>query len=128
MVLSLQVVIGGLIILLREPLAGVYTSDPAVLPVVVSSLMLVGVMVVLDGAHNVMQGALRAGGDVFRPLAVYIVSYWFIGVPLAYLLGNDAGWGTLGLLAGNAVGYLLAAIALAWRFRLVARREVKPLT
>src|SRR5690606_18301459 len=80
MVLTLQLVIGGLIILLREPLASLYTSDPAVLPVVVASLLLVGVMVVLDGAHNVMQGALRAGGDVFRPLAIYIASYWLVGV------------------------------------------------
>lgn len=128
MVLTLQLVIGGLIILLREPLASLYTSDPAVLPVVVASLLLVGVMVVLDGAHNVMQGALRAGGDVFRPLAIYIASYWLVGVPLSYLLGNSAGWGTIGLLTGNLAGYLLAAIALAWRFRLVARREVKPLS
>lgn len=127
MVLSLQVVTGSLIAIFREPLASLYSSDPLVVPVVIGSLLLVSVMVVLDGAHNVMQGALRAGGDVIRPLLIYLVAYWAISVPLSYLLGYDAGWGTDGLLLGNLVGYLLAAIALAWRFRIVARREVKPL-
>lgn len=128
LVLSLQVVIGGLIAIFAAPLATLYTDDPGVLPVAATCLTLVGGMVVLDGAHNVMQGALRAGGDVFRPLAVYIVAYWVIGVPLAYWLGYHAGWGAEGLLLGNGLGYLLAAISLAWRFRIVSRREVKPLT
>ncbi len=128
LVLTLQLVIGGLIILFRGPLTGIYTDDPAVLVVATASLAIVGGMVVLDGAHNVMQGALRAGGDVFRPLAVYIVAYWMIGVPTAYFLGYRHGWGAEGLLLGNMLGYLLAAIALAWRFRIVSRREVRPLS
>lgn len=128
MVITLQLVIGGGIALFREPLAGFYTSDSAVLPVVIGCLLLVALMVILDGAHNVMQGALRAGGDVTRPMVIYLVAYWAIGVPLSYVLGHDLGWGAEGLLLGNLLGYLLAAFALTWRFHIVSQREVKPLT
>jgi len=127
MVLSLQVVIGLLIFLLRPWLAAAYTPDPAVLALAVPGLAIVAFAVVMDGAHNVLQGSLRAHGDVLVPLCVYLFAYWVVSVPLSYLLGSELGWGAQGFLGGNLVGYALAFLLLAWRFRIVARREVKPI-
>jgi len=127
MVLSLQVVVGLCIFLFRDTLGRAYTPDPAVLALLVPSLMLVAACVVMDGAHNVMQGALRAGGDVMIPLSVYVLAYWCISVPLSYWLGYRLDWGAQGFLLGNLVGYTLAFVLLVLRFRITSRREVKPI-
>lgn len=127
MVLTLQLCVGTAIFLLRDTLGRAYTPDPAVLALLIPSLVLVSFCVVMDGAHNVMQGALRAGGDVMIPLSVYVLAYWCISVPLSYWLGYRLDWGAQGFLGGNLVGYTLAFVLLTLRFRKTSRHEVKPI-
>lgn len=127
LVLALQLVVGGAILLLSPWIARAYTPDAAVLALAVPALLWTGFLVVLDGAHLVLQNALRAGGDVYRPLAIYLLAYWLIMLPLAYGLGYRAGWGLEGLLLGLGIGLALAAVGLALRFRQIARRELLPI-
>lgn len=127
MVLSLQLCIGLAIFFLRPYLARAYTPDLQVVALAVPGLAIVALAVVMDGAHNVVQGSLRAHGDVLFPLCTYLTVYWIVSVPLSYLLGYRLDWGAQGFLVGNLVGYSLAFLVLAARFRAVVRREAQPL-
>ncbi len=127
MVLSLQLCIGLGIFLLRPWLARGYTPDLEVLALTVPGLAIVAIAVIMDGAHNVLQGSLRAHGDVYYPLCTYLTVYWVVSVPLSYLLGYHLEWGVRGFLLGNLVGYCLAFVSLALRFRVMSRRVVRPL-
>jgi MATE family multidrug resistance protein len=47
-------------------------------------------------------------------MIVNLVAYWFIGLPLGWLLGVHVGWGAAGLWIGLCVGLiLLGSILLA---------------
>lgn len=127
MVLSLQLCVGLGIFLLRPWLARAYTPDLEVVALAIPGLAIVAIAVVMDGAHNVVQGSLRAHGDVLFPLCTYLTVYWVVSLPISYLLGYRLDWGTQGFLLGNLVGYCLAFVALALRFRVMAAREVRPI-
>ncbi|GAB5468120.1 MAG: MATE family efflux transporter [Rhodospirillales bacterium] len=127
LILCLQVILAAAIEIFPSLLARVYTTEAAVLALAVPAFFWVGLTVVADGSQAVLQGALRAMGQVWVPLAIYFASYWLFMVPLGYLLAYRWGWGVEGLLAALFLGYALAAVAMAFRFRITALREVKPL-
>ena len=66
-------------------------------------------------------GALRGVQDVNVPTIIAFISYWVVAVPLCYYLGVVMAIGPLGVWIGLAIGLLLAAIALYWRFQYKVR-------
>ena len=75
-----------------------------------------------DGLQISALGALRGLKDVNVPMLVTFVSYWVVGLPLAYFLGIHLQIGPFGLWWGLIVGLTIAAVLLASRFqRLTAR-------
>ena len=50
------------------------------------------------------------------PLVMALVSYWGIGLPVAWVLGIYAGFGGLGIWVGLALGLAVAAVLLNGRF------------
>ncbi len=127
LVLCLQVLVGVLIESFSGLLARAYTGDAAVLALVLPLFLWVGIIVVADGCQSVLQGALRAMGLVWGPLAIYFGTCWLLMVPLGYLLSNRWGWGVEGLLVALLLGYSVAAVAMALTFRATSKREVRPL-
>ena len=76
-----------------------------------------------DGLQVVATGALRGTGDTRTPMLANLVAYWFIGLPMGYLLGFKLRWGALGVWIGLCVGLMIigSALLLAWHRRLGAR-------
>jgi MATE family multidrug resistance protein len=109
------------------PVANLYSDDPAVRTVMLAALSVVAAMIIADGAQAVLASAARAIGDVLVPLGLFGVSFWLLGVPLAFWLGLRAGYGVPGLLAALSVGLVLASLALGIRFWLTVRRGVQPI-
>ena len=125
--LLLNIVFGGLLALTTGPVAAVYSDDEAVLALSQAALLVVTVMLVVDGAQAVLASAARALGDVLVPLMIFAVTFWGVGVPLAYWAGLDAGYGVPGLLGGMTVGLAAAALGLVVRFAIIVRRGPRPL-
>jgi len=127
LVLTLQISVALAIELFPSILPTAYTNDPVVLAIAVPVMVWVGLTIVADGSQAVLQGALRAMGQVWIPLAIYVGACWFLMVPLGYVLAKPLGWGVEGLLAALFVGYTVAAVAMGVRFRSMSLREVRPL-
>lgn len=127
LILCLQISVAILIEVFPGTLARVYTSDSAVLIIVIPIFLWVGLVIIADGSQAVLQGALRAMGKVWVPLAIYLASYWLLMVPLGYLLANLWGWGVEGLLFALLLGYAVAACGMALIFRTSIRNEIRPL-
>lgn len=120
-------VAGPLVALGREPLAAIYTADPALRTMIAGLLLAVAVTVLPDGGQGVMTAALRGAGDVWMPTLLHLLAWWAITVPVAYLGAFTLGMGVVGLWVGIVAGATLAWLLLGWRFALVSRRGVRRL-
>ncbi|WDR05364.1 MATE family efflux transporter [Devosia rhodophyticola] len=86
-----------------------------------SYLVVAGLFQLVDGAQVVAAHALRGLSDTKVPMLVAIVSYWFIGLPIAYVMGFTFNLQGVGIWLGLAAGLAFAAIVLVIRFAMRER-------
>jgi MATE family multidrug resistance protein len=110
-----------------ETLARVMTSDPQVHPIAVGLIRIAGVFQVFDGVQAVSSGALRGAGMTQWAMGANIVAYWFVGFPIAMILGFGYDEGPRGLWWGLTAGLALAAVILTIKFAVISRRPIAAL-
>ncbi|SFS21826.1 MATE family efflux transporter [Yoonia litorea] len=97
-------------------LAALLSDDPAVVTLATGMFIVIAAMQVADGVQGTMLGAARGMTDNVVPVAITMVCYWVVALPVGYLLGFTLGWGPNGVWIGYGVGLALAAIAVTLRF------------
>ena len=108
-------VLGSAVYLLREPLIGLYTSDPVIIAAALPLLAWVVLFHVADAAQTIAAFVLRAHRIATVPLVVYVVAIWVIGLGGGYVavFELDAGpdWmrGAQGFWSMATLGVALAA-------------------
>jgi MATE family multidrug resistance protein len=107
--------------------ARLMSNDPAVVAVATPLLRVAGVFQISDGIQAVGAGVLRGAGDTRFTLFANLVGHWALGLPAALGLGLVLGWGITGLWWGLLIGLTAVAIALFFRFRRIASREMLPI-
>jgi MATE family multidrug resistance protein len=123
---GVMVVSALVLVFARQPIARIYTDDPAVLEAAATLLLLAGLFQVSDGLQLGCTGALRGYQDARIPLAITVVSYWGVGFTLAWVFGIVRGGGAPGAWLGLIAGLTAAALLLALRFRVVSARAAPP--
>ena len=122
--LGLAVSVGLLFLAVPEPLIGLFLEDDAqagqVIAVAVPLVIMAGFFQLADSGQVVGISILRGLQDTTVPMVIALVGYWGIGVPSAWVLGLELGFGGPGVWSGLVVGLSLTALAFAWRFH---RRE-----
>lgn len=100
-----------------EPIARIYTADPAVIRMSVRLLAIAAAFQLFDGCQVVAAGALRGAGDTRTPMWCNLLFYWFVGLPLGIWLCFRAGWGAAGLWTGLCCSLILIGSVLlaVWR-------------
>ena len=99
-------------VVFRHQLPRIYTPDAAVIALCSSILPIAAAFQIFDGAQVVGCGVLRGMGRT-RPAAVFnAISYWALGLPLAWALGLRGGWGLAGIWWGLCFGLAVVAIFL----------------
>lgn len=107
-------------------LAGLVSPDPAVVSLAALLMAYAAVFQYPDGLQALSAGALRGLKDTRVPMAITVLAYWGLGLPLGAWLGLRQGQGAPGLWTGLIVGLSAAATLLAWRFWRLARRPLVP--
>ena len=104
---------------LREGIAGLYTTDAAVIAKAAGLLFIVALYQFVADTQVTAMGALRGYKDTRAPLLIAAFAYWAIGLPLGAALGFGLGgvtaMGVAGFWVGLVAGLSVAAVMLIWR-------------
>ncbi|MEF1290360.1 MATE family efflux transporter [Vibrio sp. M260118] len=119
---GLSLVIALFTVLLREPIALLYTHNRAVIDLALQLLLLAAVYQVTDAIQVVAAGALRGYKDMAAIFNRTFVAYWIFGLPLGYILamtdwivepmGAHGFW--VGFIIGLSTAALLLGVRLHW--------------
>jgi len=93
------------------------SADPTLLQTGVTYFRINTVVLPLSAVAMVANGALRGAGDSFPGLVSTMLTRAFAAVTLAYLLAFPLGLGSLGVWIALAIGIVLDALLMGWRWR-----------
>lgn len=127
-VLITQTFSAVLMLLCAGWLARLYTSDPAVVALATTLLAYAAAFQYPDGIQALSNGVLRGLKDTRAPMAITLIAYWCIGMPLGSWLGLGLGWGPRGMWWGLIVGLAVAALLLSARVRRLTRNDDRPMS
>lgn len=108
-------------------LVRLYTTDPAIVALGASLLVLAGLFQLFDGAQVAGINVLRGAADTRVPMLMAAAGYWGIGLPTAYILGFHSPLGPRGIWIGLATSLGVVAVLLVARVRrvLLAPRDAR---
>lgn len=123
MILSLiaAVVTMAVFISIPDQLIGLFVDPndpdrPAILAVGATLLALAALFQLVDAGQVMALGMLRGVQDTMIPMAIAIVSYWLVGLPVSYVLGFTFGLEGAGVWLGLTVGLACACAMMQVRF------------
>ena len=108
-------------------LMGIFTQDESVLRVGATVLLVYGALQLFDAWQVVATGALRGLGDTRTPMILNLIGHWVIGLPVAYWLCFNRGWGVVGLWLGLSVGLTIVGLTLVFVWRRQSARVMAAL-
>lgn len=103
-------------ILLRNFLPMIYIDEQPVIWLAADLLIVAGLFQLSDGTQATGLGVLRGLTDVKVPTILTFISYWIIGIPVAYLCGFIFNLGAIGVWIGYSAGLTVIALLLLYRF------------
>jgi MATE family multidrug resistance protein len=114
---------------LRYQLVGIFTDDPQVIALAVVLVLFIAVYQTIDDAQAVIIGALRGYKDTTIPMIFGLIGYWFLALPIGYVLAEglltDMPLGVYGYWAGIASGMFIVAICVGIRLRHISAHKEK---
>jgi len=117
-------------VVFRYPIAGIYNSNTEVIRLATVLLLIDASYQFTDSLQCISVGILRAYNDTRAIFTVTFICFWFITVPLAWILGRTSlllpAMGPKGLWIALVVGLSLAACCYLFRIRSLERRHLSP--
>jgi MATE family multidrug resistance protein len=101
-----------------------YTSDPVVIAMATTALILSCLFFLVDALQVVIAQALRARGDILLPTFTHLTSYVLVMMPLAWWLAIPMGMGLNGIVWAVIAASVLSAGLLGARFWMLSRRGI----
>lgn len=113
--LAMSITTATLLIMFRDRLPGVYTSDTDVIAVAGHLILFAAIFQLSDALQVTLIGMLRGLQDTRVPMLINLVSYWVIAFGIGYYSAHKLGYGASGLWAGLVIGLSVATVALSFR-------------
>ncbi len=99
-----------------------FNPDAATATAAIAQLRAFTPFMLFDGVAFVLMLSLRSAGDEVVASVLQIVGYLGVALAAATVLVVGFGMGGVGLALAFGIGMLFTALAMAWRFRIVAAR------
>jgi MATE family multidrug resistance protein len=114
---------------LRYQLVSIFTNDPEVIAIAIVLILFIAVYQTIDDAQAVIIGALRGYKDTTIPMLFGLIGYWFLALPIGYILAEglitDQPLRVYGYWAGIASGMFIVAICVGIRLRYISGHKEK---
>lgn len=104
-----------ILLLLRQPIAALYTPDPEVQKLAATLLVFAAIFQISDDLQVTLLGMLRGLHDTRVPMLINAFSYWVIAAGFGYFAAHYLGMGPYGLWLGLIIGLSLSAGLLSFR-------------
>jgi MATE family multidrug resistance protein len=108
-------------------IARLVTNQENVIVAAIPLMLVAAVFQLSDGVQAVGAGVLRGAGDTKWAFYANLFGHWFIGLPVALLLGFAMKLGIVGLWWGLCAGLTVVAVLLFLRFERLSRGEIQPI-
>ncbi len=123
----------GLMVAIPRPLISLYVdteaaANTALVAFALRYMVIAAAFQLADGAQAVAAGALRGLQDTRMPMAIAVFGYWLPGFGTAIGLGFYTPLGGTGVWIGLAIGLVVVATLLLWRWRRRGRLGLLPAT
>lgn len=109
-------------------LASLFNTDPSIISLSGSLLMVAAFMQISDGVSFTGQGALRGYKDTLAPLFIMIIAFWLFALPVGYSIGLTdlfvPAQGAFGMWIGLCTGVLLSSILVFIRLNRTTNKAI----
>jgi len=102
--------IGILIFFFSEVLMQIFTKDPEIISIGVTTLKVMSFGYVSYGFGMVIVQALNGAGDTMTPTIINFICFWLIEIPLAYYLALEFGFNETGVVYSIIISETFLAI------------------
>jgi putative MATE family efflux protein len=109
--------IGLLFVVAAEPIVGIFTRDPAVVPYAVGCLRITASGFLFYAFGMVFTSAFNGAGDTWTPTWLNLAIFWLFEIPLAWALAHPVGMGPQGVFVAIAVAFSVLAVVSGLVFR-----------
>ncbi len=114
---SITFIITVLFLTIPRSIAGIFSSDPEVLPIAVDYLIILGLSQTTMATEIVLEGAFGGAGDTLPPMLVGIPGA-LLRIPLAYYLAFTLDWGINGVWWTLTITTIIkSSVLAAWFYR-----------
>jgi MATE family multidrug resistance protein len=110
-----------ILLVFRDTIVGIYTTDTSVQAIAVSMLLMATVFQVADGVQIGAAGALRGYKDTRVPMVINMFSYWVLAFPISYLAAVTYHARPAYIWLGFVIGLTVASALLTVRYGKVSR-------
>lgn len=118
---SIMLLFSLIFVLTRTILPTFYIDDKGVVEVASKLILIAAIFQLADGLQATSVGVLRGLTDVRIPLIITFAAYWFVAIPVGYLLGVHLHLGAVGVWMGLCIGLFIVAISCLTRFSIKSR-------
>ncbi len=143
---AVAVFITILVILFKQPLMGLFTTDQAVIGIGGEYLTIVTSFYILFTCMFIYGGVMRGAGDTIIPMFLTLFSLWIVRIPAALFLSKDtveifglylpgAGLGETGIWWAIPIGWSIGLVLSflyyrtgRWKLKTVVQAKVEPAT
>jgi putative MATE family efflux protein len=107
----------GILVLIGKSFLGLFTSDPEIIKLGLSCLVLTIILQPGRMLNMGMGNSLNAIGDTRYNMVVSLISMWGVAAGLSYVLGIHMGWGLAGIYVAMICDEYLRGILVVIRWR-----------
>ena len=121
---ALEVLLGGIVFLLRNHIGSWFTDSPEVSATVLTLMVPFFIYQFGDGLQINYANALRGIADVKPLMVIAFVAFFVISLPVGYLCGFVLDFGLVGVWMAFPFGLTSAGVMMWWRFRKQMERRL----